>query len=105
MTTTAPLDWKIATAPETDRKRELVEVKQLVKYFPVKGGLLQRVTAWVQAVDNVSFSIRAGETLGLVGESGCGKTTIGRTILRLIPPTSGRVVFGGQDVFLLGRAD
>jgi oligopeptide/dipeptide ABC transporter ATP-binding protein len=78
---------------------DLVQVKNLVKYFPVRGGLLQRVVAWVQAVDNVSFNIRAGETLGMVGESGCGKTTIGRTVLRLVPATSGEVIYEGQDVF------
>jgi peptide/nickel transport system ATP-binding protein/oligopeptide transport system ATP-binding protein len=70
-----------------------------VKYFPVRGGLLQRVVAQVQAVENVSFAIRAGETLGLVGESGCGKTTVGRTILRLIPATKGEVIFEGRNVF------
>ena len=67
--------------------KDLVVVKNLVKYFPVRGGLLQRVVAQVQAVENVSFTIRDGETFGLVGESGCGKTTVGRTILRLIPAT------------------
>ena len=77
----------------------LVEVKNLVKYFPVRGGLLQRVVAWVQAVEDVSFNVRRGETLGLVGESGCGKTTIGRTLLRLIPATKGEVLFDGQSVF------
>ena len=84
---------------ETNNKHNLVEVKNLVKYFPVRGGLLQRVVAYVQAVENVSFSIREGETFGMVGESGCGKTTIGRTILRLIPATSGSVLYNGQDVF------
>ncbi len=77
----------------------LVEVKNLVKYFPVRGGLLQRVVAWVQAVEDVSFNIKPGETLGLVGESGCGKTTVGRTILRLIPATKGEVTFEGRSIF------
>lgn len=81
--------------------KDLLEVKNLVKYFPVKGGLFQRVVAWVQAVEDVSFTIREGETVGLVGESGCGKTTVGRTILRLIEPTSGKVFFQGADVFSL----
>jgi peptide/nickel transport system ATP-binding protein/oligopeptide transport system ATP-binding protein len=80
-------------------QRVLLEVKNLVKYFPVRSGLLQRVTAWVKAVDDVSFHIYEGETLGLVGESGCGKTTVGRTILRLLPATSGSVVFDDDNVF------
>jgi oligopeptide/dipeptide ABC transporter ATP-binding protein len=89
------LDWKIE---ENGHKKDLVEVKHLVKYFPVRGGLLQRVVAWVQAVDDISFSIKEGETLGLVGESGCGKTTVGRTLLRLVPATGGAVLYDGQDV-------
>jgi peptide/nickel transport system ATP-binding protein/oligopeptide transport system ATP-binding protein len=80
---------------------DLVQVRNLVKYFPVKGGLLQRVMAWVKAVDDVSFTVREGETLGLVGESGCGKTTVGHTMLRLIEHTSGEVFFDGVDVFKL----
>jgi ABC-type microcin C transport system duplicated ATPase subunit YejF len=79
----------------------LIDVKHLKKYFPVRGGLLQNVQAHVQAVDDVSFFVRKGECLGLVGESGCGKTTVGRTILRLIPATSGEVLFEGRDVFAL----
>jgi peptide/nickel transport system ATP-binding protein/oligopeptide transport system ATP-binding protein len=77
----------------------LVEVDNLVKYFPVRAGLLQRVVNHVKAVDDVSFFVKKGETLGLVGESGCGKTTVGRTMLRLIEPTGGAVKFEGRDVF------
>jgi len=77
----------------------LVEVNNLVKYFPVRAGLLQRVVNQVKAVDDVSFFVRKGETLGLVGESGCGKTTVGRTMLRLIEPTGGAVKFENRDVF------
>jgi peptide/nickel transport system ATP-binding protein/oligopeptide transport system ATP-binding protein len=90
---------------KTGDKKVLVEVKNLVKYFPVRAGLLQRVVAQVQAVDKVSFNIHQGETVGLVGESGCGKTTVGRTMLRLLEPTSGEVRFDGQDVFKLNGRD
>ncbi|HSL46215.1 MAG TPA: ABC transporter ATP-binding protein [Anaerolineales bacterium] len=83
----------------------LVEVNNLVKYFPVRAGLLQRVVNHVKAVDDVSFFVRQGETLGLVGESGCGKTTVGRTMLRLIEPTGGSVKFEGKDVFSMGARD
>ncbi|MBN1812682.1 MAG: dipeptide ABC transporter ATP-binding protein [Anaerolineae bacterium] len=79
----------------------LLVVQDLVKCFPVRKGLLQRVRARVCAVDGISFAIRRGETLGLVGESGCGKTTLARTILRLIPATGGSVTFDGRDVFAL----
>ena len=82
-------------------RKDLVQVNNLVTYFPVRAGVLQRTVAWVQAVDDVSFTIREGETLGLVGESGCGKTTVGRSILRLVEPTSGAVIFDGQDVLAL----
>lgn len=93
-----------ARSPEMTNGQEarpLLEVRNLVKHFPVKGGLLQRVQGWVQAVDDVSFKIYEGETFGLVGESGCGKTTVGRTILRLIPATSGEVIFGGRNLLEL----
>ena len=89
------------TMDALEKQQELLVVENLVTYFPVRAGLFQRVVAWVQAVDNVSFGILPGETLGLVGESGCGKTTVGRTILRLVEPTSGKVTFDGRDVFKL----
>ena len=79
----------------------LLEVENLKKYFPVKKGLFSRTVGEVRAVDGVSFSINRGETLGLVGESGCGKTTVGRSILRLIEPTSGQVRFNGEDLLAL----
>jgi len=78
---------------------DLIQVKSLKKYFPVRAGVMQRVVANVQAVDDVSFTIKSGETLGMVGESGCGKTTVGRTMLRLIEPTSGSVIYNGKDIF------
>jgi oligopeptide/dipeptide ABC transporter ATP-binding protein len=79
----------------------LIEVIDLVKYFPVYGGVFKREVAQVKAVDGVSFKIRKGETLGLVGESGCGKSTISQTMIRLIPHTKGSVLFEGKDVFQL----
>jgi oligopeptide/dipeptide ABC transporter ATP-binding protein len=78
--------------------QDLLIVKDLKKYFPVRSGLLQRVTAEVKAVDGVSFTIKSGECLGMVGESGCGKTTVGRSVLRLVEPTAGSVVFDGVEV-------
>jgi oligopeptide/dipeptide ABC transporter ATP-binding protein len=83
----------------------LVEVTGLKKYFPVRSGLFSRVSAWVKAVDDVSFHLRQGETLGLVGESGCGKTTVGRSILRLMEPTAGTVTFEGKDVLALSSKE
>ena len=82
----------------TVQNNDLLVVKELKKYFPVRSGLLQRVTDQVKAVDGVSFTIKTGECLGMVGESGCGKTTVGRTILRLIEPTAGSVIFDGIDI-------
>src|SRR6266487_4971418 len=80
----------------------LLQVKNLKKYFPIRGGLFSREVARVHAVDDVTFSILRGETFGLVGESGCGKSTTGRCILRLIEPTSGEVSFQGLDLLSLG---
>ena len=77
----------------------LLSVRDLVKYFPIRGGIMYRTVANVRAVDHISFDIKAGEVFGLVGESGCGKTTTGRTILRLVPYTSGQVFFEGKDFF------
>jgi oligopeptide/dipeptide ABC transporter ATP-binding protein len=81
----------------------LLEVRDLVKHFPIHRGLFGRTAGQVRAVDGVSFDVRQGEVLGLVGESGCGKTTTGRCILRLIEPTSGTVRFDGQDITRLSR--
>lgn len=83
----------------------LLEVKNLCKRFPIKGGLLGREVGSVNAVNDVSFKIRKGETLGLVGESGCGKTTLGRSILRLIEPTSGEILFNGKDITKYSEAE
>ena len=89
----------------TQGQPDLLVVDKLVKYFPVRSGLLQRVNAWVQAVDKVSFAVKKGETLGMVGESGCGKTTVGRTLLRLVEPTAGDVYFEGKNILKMGQRE
>jgi len=94
-TTTTPK----APAASTPEPPPLLAVRDLHTHFPIRSGVLQITTGHVRAVDGVSFDVRPGETLGLVGESGCGKTTVGRTILRLIPATSGTVTFNGVDVY------
>ena len=81
----------------------ILEVKNLKKYFPIKGGFFGGVTGEVKAVDDVSFTIKKGTTMGLVGESGCGKSTTGRTILRLIEKTAGDIIFNGQDISKLDK--
>src|SRR3989304_10619630 len=78
---------------------QILRVKGLKTYFPVRGGVFSRIRGWVRAVDGVDLDIPRGHTVGLVGESGCGKTTLGRTVLRLIPATAGEVHFDGQSVF------
>ncbi len=83
----------------------LLKVEHLLTHFPIRSGVLQRTTGFVKAVDDVSFEITEGETLGLVGESGCGKTTVGRTILRLIPATGGRALYKGRNIFDLPAAE
>ena len=83
----------------------LLQVKNLVKHFPIKGGLFGREVDRVHAVDGVSFDLQPGETLGVVGESGCGKSTTGRCILRLIEPTSGEVIFNGQNVTTASKSE
>ena len=83
----------------------LLEVKNLVKYFPIKKGVFRKTVGWVKAVDDISFEIYEGETVGLVGESGCGKTTTALTILRLEEPTKGQVLFEGRDILKIKKRD
>lgn len=83
----------------------LLSVNNLKKYYPVQSGLLNRVSNWVKAVDGVSFSIKKGEVLGMVGESGCGKTTVARALMRLIEPTSGEVFFDGSNLLSASRSE
>lgn len=95
---------KTASPPAHDPE-VLLSVRNLTKYFPITGGLFSRTVGHVKAVDGVSFDIRRGETLGLVGESGCGKTTTGRAVLRLVEPTSGQVFFEGRDIVPLPKRE
>ena len=84
-------------------KKELLKVEGLKQYFPIKGGILGRTVNHVKAVDNISFTIYEGETVSIVGESGCGKSTTGRAILRLEEPTEGNIIFQGTDLTKLSK--
>jgi oligopeptide transport system ATP-binding protein len=100
LTDSSTLDYRnAARGPATGSDAPLVQVRDLRTYFPIRKGVLSRTVGYVKAVDGVSFDVHAGKTLGLVGESGCGKTTVGRTLLRLIPATGGSVYYRGNDFF------
>jgi len=86
--------------PET-----LLELQDLKKHFPIKAGLLQKTVGHIKAVDGINLKVNKGETLGIVGESGCGKSTVGRTIIRLYEPTDGKIIFNGQDISHLSEGD
>ncbi|MCO6501270.1 MAG: ABC transporter ATP-binding protein [Vicingus serpentipes] len=105
-------DSLVVSSEETAKKHEvlyqqnpILEIKNLKTYFPINKGMFGKATSYVQAVDDVSFEVYPGETLGLVGESGCGKTTLGRTILKLVEPTSGQIVFEGNDLTALNSKE
>src|SRR5204863_1695779 len=102
-TSRRPLNGRPAGIPMSNVP--VLEVKDLKKHFPVRKGLLRRTVGHVYAVDGISFTIGEGETLGLVGESGCGKSTAGRAILRLIEPTAGSVTMMGRDITRISKKD
>lgn len=90
---------------KTEKQDYILQVSHLKKYFPIKGGMFGKQIGAVKAVDDVSFSIKRGTTMGLVGESGCGKSTTGRTLLRLIPKTDGTVLFNGKDIYSMDHKE
>ena len=101
--TTGPLLNSAQTVPVAASRQNLLEVNNLQKYFPIRGGLMSRVVANVKAVNDVTFTVGKGEVVGLIGESGSGKTTAGRALLRLIEPTGGQVIFDGTDITRLSK--